>query len=325
MAIDKEIPIKVSMDPFQEVDKKKWKQMEADVKGFKKPGRVDISGKFSVTSAKWDKRKLEAQARAIFRYDLSLFASQIWQAFDPISKAKNDRDKQKAEKAFLAFIPKQIKVLERNLKEKFEDFREDIASGAGDDLAELKRARKALDKETAFEIGQFAEDFREVFVTAIVDDLRPLKTAETKASGEEKAKATEALEKELKKATAKLDQELAIMSKGFAKYTSALGAIPAALSKSLKKDVSDPLKAEYTKAAGELTKALKPIEKHAASAVKNAEAAMKKVAHKDFSKSTLDLGAAALLKTIGASGDLADSIGKIDAKLKKLEQAVKKR
>lgn len=325
MAIDKEVPIKVSMDPFQEVDKKKWKQMEADVKAFKKPGRVDISGKFTVTTAKWDKKKLEAQARAIFRYDLSLYASQVWQAFDPISKTKNDRDKQKAEKAFVAFIPKQLKVLERNLKEKFEEFREDIASGAGDDLAELKRGRKALDKETAFQIAQVAEDFREMFVDAIYDDLEPLKAAETKASGEEKAKATEALEAELKKATAKLEQEMAKMAKGFAKYTGALSAIPAALNKSLKKDVSDPLKAEYTKAGSELSKALKPVEKHAASAIKNAEAAMKKVARKDFSKSTLDLGAAALYKIIDTSGDLADVIGKIDAKLKKLEQAVKKR
>ncbi len=325
MDIDKEIPVKVSMDPFQELDKKKLTKMETEVKGFKRPPRVDLSGKFSVTTKKWDKRKLEAQARVIFRYDMNLFASQVWQGFVPIEKAKNDRDKQKAITVFKNAVPKLQKAMERNLKEKFEEFQEDIASGAGDDLGELKRARKALDKETGFELGYAAEAFREVFVDTIHDDLRPLKAAETKSSGDEKAKATDALESELKKALPKLEQALAAMTKVFSKNIGALKAIPSVLTKGQKKDVSDALKAEYTSAAAELGRILKPIEKHSAAAKKNAEAALKKMAGKDFGKSTLDLGMAAVLKTIDASGNLGHAIDKINGKLKKLEQNVKKR
>ena len=50
MADDKEISVKVSIDPFQELDKKKWEKIEVDVKG--------------------------------------LYTSRIWQAFVPIDKAK---------------------------------------------------------------------------------------------------------------------------------------------------------------------------------------------------------------------------------------------
>lgn len=325
MAGDKPIAVKVSIDPFQEVDKKKWKQMEADVKGFKKPGRVDFSAKFSVTTAKWDKRKLEEQARAIFRYDLSLLASQIWQDFVLVEKATNERDKEKQKKVFLKAVPDLQKAMVKNLNQKFAEFQEDIASGAGDDLSELKRARKALNKETGFEIGYAAVEFREVFTNALFDVLQPLKKAETKSSGDEKAEATEALEKELKKEMPKMEQALAAMTKVFAKNLGALKAIPAVLTKGQKKDVSDALKAEYSNAAGELGKILKPIEKHSAAASKNAEAALKKVAGKELGKTTVDLGMGAVFKTIDAAGDLGHAISKINDKLKKLEQTVKKR
>jgi len=39
----------------------------------------------------------------------------------------------------------------------------------------------------------------------------------------------------------------------------------------------------------------------------------------------IDFGAAALAKIIDSAGNLADVIGKFDARLKKLEQGVKKR
>jgi len=325
LAVDKEITVKVSIDPFQEVDKKKWKKIEADVKAFKKPGRVDISGKFSPTTAKWDKRKLEAQARAIFRYDLSLYASQIWQAFAPIEKAKNEQDKKKASAAFIKAMPKLQKAMVRNLNEKFAEFQEDIASGSGDDQAELKRTRKLLSGDSAYEIAVYADELREMFVDVITDDLRPLKVQETKTSGEDKAKATKELDKELKKALSNLDQKIVAVTKGFSKLMDRLLSIPSLMVKSQKKDMSDAVKLEYSKAAADLAKSIKPIEKHIAAAAKNNKAVMGKIARKDFSKSTVDLAAAALYKIIDTTGNLSDAMGKIDAKLKKLEQAVKKR
>ncbi len=324
MAVDKEIPVKVSIEPFQEVDKKKWKQMEADVKGFKKPGRFDISGTFTVTTAKWDKRRLEAQVRAIFRYDLSLFASQVWQEFAPIEKAGNDRDKQKLAANFKKSVPKLQKAMVRALNEKFEEFREDIASGAADDMGELKSTRKGLNPARAKQLGGMARRMAAVFDSKF-DELKKLKDAETRSSGEDKAKATEELEKALAPAIATLAKQVDGVLKGIQKVLAPIKATPAGMVKSTKKEMSDAAIAEYKKSAKELEAALKPMEAAIASGKKSVIEALAKMKRKDFSSGVKALGSSALNKMDDSAIKLSDTVKAIDGKLKKLEQAAKSR
>lgn len=324
MAVDKEISVKASMDPFQEVDEKKWKKMVADVKGFKKPGRFDISGKFTVTTAKWDKRKLEAQARAMFRYDLSLFASQVWQDFAPIGKAKNDRDKQKLMADFKNAVPKLQKVMVRNLNEKFVEFQEDIASGAADDVGELKGTRKGLNPAQAKQLGGMAKRMAAVFDEKF-DELKKLKDTEIRASGEEKAKATAELEKALVPAITILAKQLDGVLKGIAKVLAPIKSTPAGMLKSIKKEMSDAAIAEYKKSAKELEAALKPMDAAIASGKKSTIEALAKMKRKDLSSGVKALGSSALNKIDDSASKLSDTVKAIDGKLKKLEQAAKSR
>ena len=324
MAGKGEIPVKVSIDPFQEVDKKKWKKMETDVKAFKKPGRVDISGKFSVTTAKWDKRKLEAQARAIFRYDLSLFASQIWQAFAPIDKAKNDQDKKKAEAAFVKAMPKLQKVMVRNLNDKFVEFQEDIASGAGDDLGQLKSTRKSLTAGHPDAMMGLVSDFAQAF-DALHDPLIKLKKKEQKSSGPAKEEATKEFEDLLKGDLPKLKKVLSEKSSVLKKRESVLSGIPAAIKKGLGKDLSDSAKAELKKSMDVLSKAMGPVDKSVGKFEKGMLDVLKRLERKDVGSSVWQEVDSVGSKVINSVYQLDDLMKKIDAKLKKLEQAAKSR
>lgn len=324
MAVDKEIQVKVSIDPFEEMDKKKSALMTVKEVGLKLPKRVDFSGKFSVTTSKWDKKKLEAQTRILFRYDLSLFASQVWQDFVPFQKAKNGQDKFKAKNAFIKAVPKLQKAMEKKLKEKFEEFQEDIASGAADDLGALKGTRKGLSSDRAEKVAELAVRLRDWFDDDILE-LRELKAAEVRASGAEKAKATEELNKALSKALGELSKKTDAVFKGADKMLGPIRTVPNSMVKSLKKDMSDAAKTEYKKSAVELAKALKPLETQIGSGKKAAADVLSKMKRKDFSKSTIDLIWNAMEKINDTSAELYHTINDIDAKLKKLEQAVKKR
>ncbi len=325
MALDKEIQIRVSIDPFQELDEKKLALMQVKEIGLKDAKRINLSEKIAVTSVKWDKRKLEDAFRAICRYELALFASQMWQAYRPYEKAKNGQDKFKAAKTLVKFAKDSQKGLEKTLKQKLAEFKEEMAAGASDDLGELKKAQKALTADTANKIMTYANSLREGFLKEITTVLRPLRVAEVKASGEAKAKATQELQKAIKKSGEHLEKMVDDAESAFEKLMNSLLAAPGNMSKSSKKDISDAAKAEYSASSEELTKALKPVEKHIASAKKNNQAVLRKIQNKDFSKSTVDLSGAALLKISTTASKLADAIAKINARLKKLEQAVKKR
>ena len=324
MAVDKEIQVKVSIDPFQEVDKKKWQLMVVKEIGLKKPGRFDVSGKFTVTSAKWDKRKLEAQARAIFKYDLALFASQVWQDFAPIEKSKNGQDKKTATSKFLKAVPKLQKAMVKNLNEKFVEFQEDIASGAADDAGELKGTRKGLNPAQAKQVGGMAKRMADKFDEEF-DKLKTLKDAITRGSGDEKAKATEELEKALPPAITLLAKQLDGVMKGMDKVISPIQSTPAAMLKSIKKEMSDAAIAEYKKSAKELQAALKPLETAISNGKKNAIEALKKMKGKDFASGVKTLGSGGLHKIDDSAGKLSDTVKTIDGKLKKLEQAAKSR
>lgn len=325
MAMDKEIPIKVSIDAFQELDAKKLALMQVKDIGLKRPKRINLSEKIIVTSVKLDKRKLEEQFRVVIRYDLALFAAKTWQAYRPYEKAKNGQDKLKAGKALVKAMPEMLKRLEKTLKQKLAVFKEEMASGARDDLGELKKAQKALTADTAKKIGALAEALRLSFAKEITTVLRPLRVAEMKASGDEKAKATQALDAAIKKTIEHLEKISGEVEGAIGKRMDMLLAAPANMGRSGKKDISDAAKDEYRTSAAALAKALKPVEKHIASAKKNNLAVLRKLQGKDFSKSTLDLSAAALLKISKSAATLSGEIAKISGRLKKLEQAVKRR
>lgn len=328
MAGDQEIAVKVSINPFQELDEKKLALMttkEVGLKEVKKANYTDFKAKFTVTTVKWNQRKLEAQARAIFRYDLALFAAKVWQAFGPYQKAKkNGKNTFKEVIAFRAKVIKLKKKLEQNLNDRFEEFQEEIASGASDDAGELKNTRKGLDPGNASDIAGYSSELFEKFWSEY-DALKKLKDAETKASGEDKAKATQELDKALVKSLSDLGKANDAASKGMEKSLKAIQAMPPAMLKSIKKEMSDSAKDEYKKSAAELSKALKPMEKNVSAAQKNSPVAIAKMKQKNLSKSTIDLAVAALHKISSCSGELSTTLKKIDGKLKKLEQAAKKR
>lgn len=323
-AVDKEIPVKVSIDPFVEMDKKKSALMFVKEVGLKAPKRVDYAAKFSVTTSKWDKKKLEAQTRAIFRYDLSLFASQVWQDFVPIQKAKNGQDKLKATKAFLKAVPNLQKNMEKKLKEKFEAFQEDIASGAGDDLGELKSTRKSLTaghpEAMAKLINSFFDEFEKSY-----NKLEKFKKTIQQKSGGEKQEATEALEAELSKQIPDLAKKLVGVSSVLKKRISVLSGIPNAMNKSMKKDLSDAAKREFKSSMDVLSKATASVDTQIGKFGKSAAEVLQKIKRKEIGSSTYNQLVEADSNLSAALGTLQDIMLRVDGKLKKLEQTAKKR
>lgn len=327
MAGDVEIAVKVSINPYQEMDEKKLALMttkEVGLKEVPKNKYVEYKGKFTVTTSKWNKNKLEARARLLFRYDLSLFASQVWQAFTPFQKAKNGQDKFKAAKAFRDKVKILRKKMEQNLSDKFEEFQEDIASGAADDMGELKGTRKGLNPAQATQLGGMAKRLAEVSIEKF-SELKVLKDTEVKSNGEAKAKATEALDKALAPAIILLAKQVEGTMKGIDKVLAPIKAVPGDMRKSIKKEMSDAAIAEYKKSASELEKALNPIEAAIAAAKKDPIAALAKMKRKDFSKSTIELAVGSLSKVSSNAQNLSTTVKSIDDRLKKLEQAAKKR
>jgi len=326
MADDTVIEVTVKIDPFEELDAKKLKMMEAKEKTLvKKTKDLSYKAKFTVTSTiKWNKKKLEDELRGRLRFNQALFAARLWQGFQPYQKAKNFQAEIKAKKAFLDIVKKQYTKLDSNNKQHVAECIEEIASGASDDGGVLKSTRKSLSDDLPYKIAVASVELMDEFVDAF-NELKSLKAAEQKAGDGAKEKATQEMEKALDKWISALNKQHEDSTKRMSKFLSTLAGVPDAMKKSVKKDTSDALKDEYTKSGAELSKALKPVEKHVAAAKKNSLAAIAKFKKKDFSKGTLDLAAAALHKINSSSGDLATVVNKIDGKLKKLEQAVKKR
>jgi len=323
-AIDKEITFKVSVDPFEEMDKKKSALMYVKEVGLKAPKRVDYAAKFKPTTSKWDKNKLMAQTRAVFRYDLSLFASQVWQDFVPIQKAKNGQDKLKATNAFLKAVPKLQKNMEKNLKQKLEEFQEDIASGAGDDLGALKSTRKSLSAghpEAMLKlIGGFFDEFEKSY-----NKLEKLKKTVQKSSGDQKQEATEAFESEIGTQLPELVKKLVGVNGILKKRLTVISGVPDAMKKNLKKDMSDAAKAEFTTSMAVLAKSASSVDTQITKFGKSAAEVLQKIKRKDIGSSTYNQLVEADSNLGGALGTLEDVMQKVDAKLKKLEQAVKKR
>ena len=322
---DDQIKFKISFDPLAEMDDKKWKLMAAKEIGLKKPKPIELKCHFTVTSAKWTEKRLKSQLEAIMRYDLSLFAAQVWQDFDKIKKIKKEPAKKQAITEFTKNqVGKLQKALVKRMQEKLEDFEEDIASGASDDLGALKGARKGLSpsagKKITYKIEQVAERFEERFKL-----LKGLKDLETRGSGEDKAKAGKALEKEIASSIPLLAKQLEGMVQGIKKELAPVLATPSNMRKSIKKDMSDAAKAEYKKSSGELERALKDMVSALVAAKKNVVDALTKMNRKDFSSGVKALGESALNKLDDSAGKLSDTMKTIDGKLKTLEQAAKKR
>jgi len=326
MAGDTEIEVTVKINPFEELDAKKLKMMEAKEKTLvKKTKELSYKAKFTVTSTvKWNKKKLEDELRGRLRFNQALFAARLWQGFQPYEKAKNFQAEIKTKKAFLDVVKKQYAKLDSNNKQHVAECIEEIASGASDDGGVLKSTRKSLSDDLPYKIATASGDLFEEFNKAF-DELKSLKAAENKAGEGAKEKAKQDLEKALEKSISALNKQNDDSTGRMTKFLSTLSGVPDAMKKSIKKDTSDALKEEYTKSGAELSKALKPVEKHIGAAKKNALAAIAKFKKKDFSKGTLDLAQAALYKISSSTGDLSTVVKKIDDKLKKLEQTAKKR
>lgn len=322
---DEQVKFKISFDPLEEMDDKKWKLMAAKEIGLKKPKPIELKCNFTVTSAKWNEKRLKAQLEAIMRYDLSLFAAQVWQDFDKIKKIKKEPAKKQAITEFTKNqVGKLQKALVKRLQEKLEDFEEDIASGASDDLGALKGARKGLNasagKKISYKIEQVAERFEGQFKL-----LKGLKDTETRGSGEDKAKAGKALDKEIASSIPLLDKQLEGLIKGITKELGPVLVTPGNMRKSIKKDVSDAAIAEYKKSSAELEAALKDVLTVLGAAKKNVIDALTKMKRKDFSSGVKALAESSLNKLDDSAGKLSDTMKNIDGKLKALEQTVKKR
>ena len=158
MANDNVIPVKISIDPLTEMDKKKLALLMDKEIGYKKPKPMSFSQDFKPTSAKWNKKTIEAQMRAIARYDLSLFATQLMEVYGHIEKAKNGQDKMKLTKAFHKKAGTLLKSLEDRIGEKIGDLGEEISSEAKFNEKALNEAAKALDPKAAESFLTLIED-----------------------------------------------------------------------------------------------------------------------------------------------------------------------
>lgn len=325
MAGDKTYSIKVVVYPFDELDKKKRALMAAKDIGLNiKPKNFQFSDKFSVTSVKWDKRKIEDAARTMFRYDLALLAAQMWQAFVPIQKAKNGQDKKNATNKFLKDVPKLVKATEKKLAQSFAEFKEEVASGATDDVGQLKATRESLTAghpDAMMEVvSKFIEEFKKAYRS-----LAKMKKKEQKSSGEAKEEAAEALADALDSKIPELLKSLDAQTGVLKKRVGVLSGVPAAMKKSMNKDLSDAAKAEFKSAMDVLSKATPPLESQVAKFNKTVLASLQKMQRKDVGSSVFDQADAAASNLINAAAKLDDLMKKIDANLKKLEQTAKKR
>ncbi|MEX0970441.1 MAG: hypothetical protein WD046_08380 [Paracoccaceae bacterium] len=158
MANDNVIPVKVTIDPLTELDKKKLALLMVKEIGYKKPKAMSFSQDFKPTSAKWNKKTIEAQMRVVARYDLSLFATQLMEIYGYIEKAKNGQDKMKATKAFEKKAPALLKSLEGRIAEKIEDLCTELSSEAKFNEKALTEASKALDPKGAESFMTLIED-----------------------------------------------------------------------------------------------------------------------------------------------------------------------
>lgn len=325
MAGDSVYNIKVVVYPYQELDKKKLGLMTAKEIGLdKKPKNFQFADKMTVTSVKWDKKKIEDAVRAVFRYDLSLLAAQIWQQYQPVEKAKNGQDKMKLANKLLKEVPKLIKATEKKLAQSFAEFKEDLESGAGDDIGQLKSSRKALTAGHPEAMLNLISDFLVEFEKPYLKLLK-LKKTEQKSSGEAKEKAAKEFEDMLNAAIPALQKSLDAKYTVLKKRIAVLAGIPAAMKKSMAKDVSDGAKAEFKASMDLLAKAVPPVAGHLPKFQKSMTALLQKMRRKDVSTGSLDQAEDVATKLANSVLKLEESMKKIDAKLKKLEQTAKKR
>ena len=327
MAGNEEVEVKVSVNPFQEIDDKKLALMtvkEVGLKEIKKSNYFEYKDKFTVTSKKWNKRRLETQAEAIFRYDLALLAAQIWQAFNKVQKAKDGKPKQDAVKVFLAKVPKLVKKTDKKLEEKFEEFQEEISSGATDDLGELKSTRKSLTAghpdAMMTAVNKYFDEFEKAFRR-----FEKAKKAEMRASGDAKEDAAQELEYLLKDEIAELLKKLNALVMVLKKRIGVLSGIPAAMKKSMAKDMSDAAIAQFKPSMDLLAKSISPVEAQISKYNNTVIAALQKMQKKDIGSSSYNKIVDADGKLNDATSKLEETMQKIDAKLKKLEQTAKKR
>ena len=324
MAGDPTFDIKIIVYPFQEMRKKKLKPMETKEIGMKKPKNFEFKDKFSVTSVKWNKKIIEEAAKSMFRYDLSILAAQMWENYVPIEKAKNGQDKMKAINEFVKIVPNLVDRTEKKLKQSFAEFKEEVASGASDDAGELKSTRKSLAAGHAGAMVKVIMDYNTEFEKDF-EALKKLKAAETKASGGEKAQATEKLSTECASMVMTHGKKLGGLNGVLKKRSAVLAGIPGAMKKSMGKDVSDATKAEYKTSMDALTKGFSPIQSGVSKLSKDAIEAMNKMQRKDVGNTTLALAVGAANKLVLILTKYEELMTKIDVKLKKLEQLAKKR
>lgn len=184
------IAVKISIDPLTEMDKKKLALLMAKEIGYKKPKAITFSQDFKPTSAKWNKKTIEAQMRVVARYDLSLFATQLMEMYSYIDKASNGQDKLKATKAFEKKAPTLLKSLEARIAEKIEDLCTEISSEAKFNEKALTEAFKALDSkgvESFMTLIEDAGDEMRNFLLVMEDDYEEMDKKEE--PDDKKAKA----------------------------------------------------------------------------------------------------------------------------------------
>ncbi|MBL4805926.1 MAG: hypothetical protein JKY31_01400 [Rhodobacteraceae bacterium] len=324
MAGDQTFDIKIVIYPFQEMRKKKLTPMMTKEIGLKKPKNYEFKDKFSVTSVKWNKKKIEDAAKTMFRYDLSILGAQMWENYVPIEKAKNGQDKLKKTNAFIKIVPDLLKRTEKKLQQSFAEFKEDMASGASDDVGEIKKAQKGLGSDATSKIAAVAKEFSKDFEKTFVN-LKKLKVSEVKSSGADKSKATEELKKACDSAFAEYSKKLESLTKTNANMNKSITGLMVTMKKSQSKDMSDAAKEVYKKSAESFVKPFKNLETAVSRMEKALDAALAKVKKTDVGSTTYELVAKTTANVDSVASVLSGAMAKASKELKKVEQLAKKR
>lgn len=242
MANDAEIEVKITLDPLQELDRKKLALLKVKEVGFKAPDKITIKQKFTPTSAKWKPKTIEEAARAYARYDLSLFAAQLMENYAPFEKATNGQDKLKAAKAFNKKVPTLYKALKGRIDEKIEDLVEEVGSGGKENEKALAGAAKALDGKPAAKLKKLIEEAND-HLTGAIEALKFEMEDERKKPDGDKAAA-----KYLPKAIAGISSMTSEFSKNALACVQALLAAQKEFSKKLKSGLADTEAADAKRA-----------------------------------------------------------------------------
>lgn len=172
--------VKLTIDPFQELDKggKTWiedsKELKKTIKDFDYTDTVELDPR------KWSEKKLEDALQALVRYELKLFAVRFNKIQGKVGKSASDKEKDKANDELLDAY----KELVKDANDKISLALDEVVKDKGDNKKGLRDGKSALKELEKLDLKKMISATRVQLVAALNGLAAELK----KAGAQEKAK-----------------------------------------------------------------------------------------------------------------------------------------